>query len=110
MIKNGILIKFTSLEGTLTDNDKTILGNKHAICSDDERELYVLHHSKKPSIYLNFKSRDIAMSYLKNFDKKLSKRYECRIFTDMQMSKCEVSEKGLLIPFTKKQMDEVYYI
>lgn len=41
MIKNGILIKFTSLEGTLTDNDKTILGNKHAICSDDERELYV---------------------------------------------------------------------
>lgn len=27
-----------------------------------------------------------------------------------QMSKCEVTGKGLSIPFTKKQMNEVYYI
>lgn len=95
----SVWVEIKATKGIVTKRDEKIISN-----------WAVLHHSKKPSIYLNFKSRDIAISYLKNFDKKLSKRYECRIFTDMQMSKCEVSEKGLLIPFTKKQMDEVYYI
>lgn len=65
---------------------------------------------KKQSIYINFKGKEEALNFLFTFNKPLTKVYECRIFTDMQMSKCEVMAKGLSIPFTKKQMDEVYYI
>ena len=41
MIKNGILIKVTSLEGTFTSNDATILGGKNSLLSDDKRDLFV---------------------------------------------------------------------
>lgn len=41
MIKNGILIKVTSLEGTFTSNDSTILGGKNSLLSDDKRDLFV---------------------------------------------------------------------
>lgn len=41
MIKNGILIKVTSLEGTFTSNDATILGGKNSLLSDDKAALFV---------------------------------------------------------------------
>lgn len=41
MIKNGILIKATSLEGTFTSNDATILGGKNSLLSDDKTSLFV---------------------------------------------------------------------
>lgn len=41
MIKNGILIKATSLDGTFTSNDATILGGKNSLLSDDKRDLFV---------------------------------------------------------------------
>lgn len=41
MIKTGILIKVTSLEGTLTSNDATILGGKNSLLSDDKAALFV---------------------------------------------------------------------
>jgi len=41
MVKNGILIKLSTLEGTFTSNDKTILGSKNSLFSDDKRDLYV---------------------------------------------------------------------
>lgn len=71
---------------------------------------YEINPSKKPAIYLNFKDNDTAIKYLENFDKKLTKRYECRIFTDLQKSKSKVGPNGLVIPFTSKQLKEVYYI
>ena len=41
MIKNGVLIKLSTLEGTFTGNDKTILGGKNSLFSDDKRDLCV---------------------------------------------------------------------
>nr|DAT80135.1 MAG TPA: hypothetical protein [Caudoviricetes sp.] len=41
MIKNGILIKVTSLEGIFYSNDATILGGKNSLLSDDKRDLYI---------------------------------------------------------------------
>lgn len=41
MIKNGILIKATSLEGTFTSNDAAILGGKNSLLSEDKIALFV---------------------------------------------------------------------
>lgn len=41
MIKNGILIKLSTLEGTFSSNDATILGGKNSLLSDDKRDLFV---------------------------------------------------------------------
>lgn len=41
MIKNGLLIKATSLEGTFTGNDAAILGGKNSLLSDDNTAIFV---------------------------------------------------------------------
>ena len=90
-----------------------VKAQKGIVTKKDEKKISkwpVLNHSKKPSIYLNFKDKYAAIKYLENFDKKLSKRYECRIFTDLQMSKSELGLNGMIIPFTRTQLKEVYYI
>lgn len=86
-------------KGIVTKRDEQVILNQHFVGG-----------SKKRSIYINFKDKGKALNFPATFSKPLTKIYECRIFTDMQMSKCEVTEKGLSIPFTKKQMNEVYYI
>ena len=59
--------------------------------------------------YKWFTSKEKAVEFLQNFDKKLSKRYECRLFTDKQFG--DRNEKdNHKVAFTKKQMSEVYYI
>lgn len=95
----SVWVEVKATKGIVTKRDEQVILNQHFVGG-----------SKKESIYINFKDKDAAVHYLSTFNKPLTKRYECRIFRDMQMSKCEVSEKGLLIPFTKKQMNEVYYI
>lgn len=95
----SVWVEVKATKGIVTKRDEQVILNQRFI-----------RRSKKQSIYINFKDKDAAVHYLSTFNKPLTKRYECRIFRDMQMSKCEVSEKGLLIPFTKKQMNEVYYI
>lgn len=95
----SVWVEVRATKGIVTKKDEKLISN-----------WYVLNPSKKPAIYLNFKDKDTAIKYLENFDKKLSKRYECRIFTDLQKSKSEVSSNGIVIPFTSKQLKEVYYI
>lgn len=95
----SVWVEVRATKGIVTKKDEKLISN-----------WYVLNPSKKPAIYLNFKDKDTAIKYLENFDKKLSKRYECRIFTELQMSKSEVCTNGLVIPFTSKQLKEVYYI
>lgn len=41
MIKNGILIKLSALEGNILCNDATISGGKNSLLSDDKRDLFV---------------------------------------------------------------------
>lgn len=95
----SVWVEVRATTGIVTKKDEKKISNR---C--------VINHSKKPAIYLNFKDKDTAIKYLENFDNKLSKRYECRVFTDMQMSKSEVISNGIVIPFTSKQLKEVYYI
>ena len=95
----SVWVEVRATKGIVTTKDEKLISN-----------WYEINPSKKPAIYLNFKDKDTAIKYLENFDKKLSKRYECRIFTDLQMSKSEVGPNGLVIPFTSKQLKEVYYI
>lgn len=95
----SVWVEVRATKGIVTKKDEKLISN-----------WYEINPSKKPAIYLNFKDKATAIKYLENFDKKLSKHYEWRIFTDMQMSKSEVCTNGLVIPFTGKQLKEVYYI
>ena len=95
----SVWVEVRATKGIVTKRDEQVLLNRQFV-----------RHSKKQSIYINFKDKEQALNFLTAFNKPLTKAYECRIFTDLQMSKCEVTERGLSIPFTKKQMNEVYFI
>lgn len=66
--------------------------------------------SKREAIYIHFDNKSKAIAFIKSVECKTSKRYECRLFSDAQMSKGEVRNKDFKIPFTQKQIKEVYYI
>ena len=57
----------------------------------------------------HFASKERALEFINNFNKKLSKRYMVRLFTDKQFGMAK-QENGYAIPYTKKQLAEVYYI
>lgn len=95
----SVWVEVKATKGIVTKRDEQVILNRHFVGG-----------SKKRSIYINFKDKGKALNFPTTFGKPLTKIYECRIFTDMQMSKCEVTEKGLSIPSTKKRMNEVYYI
>jgi len=57
----------------------------------------------------HFVSKERALEFINNFNKKLSKRYMVRLFTDKQFGMAK-QENGYAIPYTKKQLAEVYYI
>ena len=59
--------------------------------------------------YKWFGSKAKALEFLQNFDKQLSKRYACRLFTDKQFGDRK-QENNYEVKFTQKQMNEVYYI
>lgn len=56
----------------------------------------------------HFPNKEAALDYVKNFDKKLDKKYMVRLFTDKQFSMAK-QENGYAI-HTQKQLDEVYYV
>jgi hypothetical protein len=57
----------------------------------------------------HFANKERALEFINNFNKKLSKRYMVRLFTDKQFGMAK-QENGYAIPYTKKQLEEVYYI
>lgn len=61
------------------------------------------------SLRRHFPSKQKALDFLSGFDKKLDKRYAVRLFSDKQFSLAKESE-GYAIPYTKKQLNEVYYV
>ena len=56
-----------------------------------------------------FASKENALEYIRNFNKKLSKRYMVRLFTDKQFEMAK-REEGFAIHYTKKQLNEVYFV
>lgn len=57
----------------------------------------------------HFPSKEHALEFINNFDRKLSKRYMVRLFTDKQFGMAK-QENNYAIPYTKKQLEEVYYV
>lgn len=57
----------------------------------------------------HFASKERALEFINNFGKKLSKRYMVRLFTDKQFGMA-TQETGYAIPYTQKQLKEVYYV
>lgn len=91
-------VEIRATKGIVTVNDQMVIG------------LRLFTRSKRSSIYLHFDSKALAIDFIKGIEGKPAKRYECRLFSDAQMSKAEVRNKDLKIPFTQKQREEVYYI
>jgi len=60
-------------------------------------------------ILLHFPSKEKAIEFISTFSKKLDKRYAIRLFTDKQFSMAN-QENGYTIPYTKKQLNEIYYV
>lgn len=57
--------------------------------------------------YKHFSSKESAIEFLTTFNKTLRKKYSCRLFTDKQLA---LATTPWNIPFTEKQLNEVYYI
>lgn len=56
-----------------------------------------------------FGSKEKAVQFLTNFNKKLTKRYKVLLCTDKQFGMTK-QEEGYAIHYTKKQLQEVYYV
>lgn len=57
--------------------------------------------------YEFFQNKESALQWIEKMQKKsFSKQYECRLFTDAQFALAKNGE----IPFTEKQLSEVFYI
>lgn len=61
---------------------------------------------KNGKYYKHFANKESAINFLKTFDKKLSKQYSCKLFTDKQFSNIV----NWVVSFTQKQQQEIYYI
>jgi len=90
--------EFTPMTGLyVTKKDIAALGEK----------FYCGIHNK--TYRKHFVSKEKAIAFITNFNGKLSKRYMVRLFTDKQFGMAK-QENGYAIPYTKKQLAEVYYI
>lgn len=58
--------------------------------------------------YKHFANKEKAIDWINGFSKKLDKQYTVRLFTDKQFSMSETRNGEIIIPFTKKQLEEVY--
>lgn len=92
MIKNGILIKVTSLEGTFTGNDSAILGGKNSLLSDDNTVIFVA--LKNPYDFGKFLQRvskeNIGKSYTCYFYANL---INGRVVRTKRMQKYQITSK-----------------
>lgn len=84
-------------KGIVTKHDRRIFGE------------YCLT-GKESKHYKHFPSKQDALNWLANFDAaRLDKSYSCRLFTDKQFGLAK-AENDFAIPFTSKQLKEVYYL
>lgn len=87
------------VKGVVTQHDRKMFG-----------ELNTTSIRNKQA-FIHFANRSKALEYLKGFDKKLDKKYMCRIITDAQFGKIKVQKDGTFdIPYTQKQLKEVYHL
>lgn len=56
-----------------------------------------------------FVSKEKALMFLENIRGKLSQQYKCLLSTDKQFGMAKEKD-GYVIPYTKKQLAEAYYV
>ena len=90
-------VELVPIKGIVTKHDRKLFGD-------------VLLRGTEKKHYKHFPSKDKAIDWLSNFDaSRLNKSYECRLFTDKQFGLAK-AEDNFAIPFTSKQLKEVYYL
>lgn len=90
-------VELTPSKGIVTKHDRRLFGD-FCLCGKEKR--YRKHFSCKQE----------ALEWLANFNAtRLDKSYSCRLFTDKQFSLAK-AEDNFAIPFTSKQLKEVYYL
>lgn len=87
-------IEIEATKGIVTQHDRKIFGD------------ILLMPYKSAKYHKHFRDRKSAIEWLKSFNKKLDKKYRCRLCSDAQFGMMRDGE----IPFTSKQRNEVYYI
>ena len=84
-------------KGIVTKHDRRLFG-EYCLTGNESKH------------YKHFPSKQDALNWLANFDAaRLDKSYSCRLFTDKQFGLAK-AENDFAIPFTSKQLKEVYYL
>ena len=91
-----VWVEFIPGKGYVTKHDQKLLGALDAI-------------DKLKSFKMCYPSKEAAMNFLRNFRKRLDKNYRCLISTDKQFGMAK-EENGYKIPYTEKQLEEVFIL
>ena len=83
-----------------------IRADKGVVTMSDQRKINITAHRNCYALRKHFPSREKALEWIKNFSAKLDKRYSVRLCTDKQFGLMKDDK----IPFTTKQLSEVYHI
>lgn len=78
--------------------------------SDRKKMGDILCVGKINKFYKHFPSKEKAIDWIKDFNKKLDKQYTVKLFTDAQFAMSQKVDGCFSIPFTEKQLKEVYYL
>ena len=90
-------VELVPSKGIVTKHDRRLFGDTYPRSTEKR-------HRK------HFSSKQDALNWLANFDAtRLDKSYSCRLFTDKQFGLAK-AENDFAIPFTSKQLKEVYYL
>ena len=89
-----VWIEYIPIKGYVTKHDQKVLGALDAI-------------DKLKTFKMCYANKNAAMYFIRTFRKRLDKDYRCLIFTDKQYGMAK-EENGYKIPYTEKQLEEVY--
>lgn len=90
-------VELVPSKGIVTKHDRRLFGD-------------VLLRGTEKKHYKHFMNKQGVLDWLANFDAtRLDKSYSCRLFTDKQFGLAK-AEDNFAIPFTSKQLKEVYYL
>jgi 2-hydroxy-3-keto-5-methylthiopentenyl-1-phosphate phosphatase len=83
-----------------------IRAEKGVVTMSDQRKINFHAYRRCDACRKHFPNKQKALEWVKNFNQNLDKRYSVRLFTDKQFGMM----KDGVVPFTSKQLEEVYYI
>lgn len=90
-------VELVPSKGIVTKHDRRLFGD-------------ILLRGTEKKHYKHFMNKQRALDWLANFDAtRLDKSYSCRLFTDKQFAMAK-AEDNFAIPFTSKQLKDVYYL